>query len=42
MNTPEIWENFEYLYREVRERHPDTTDQIGTLTSLREMMETEK
>ena len=25
MDTPEVWENFEYLYEEVRKRHPQTT-----------------
>ncbi len=25
MKTPEVWANFEYLYNEVRKRHPKTT-----------------
>jgi len=32
MRTPEVWANFEYLYDEVRKRHPDTAsyDEVPT------------
>jgi hypothetical protein len=37
MNTPEVWENFEYLYDEVRKRHPSTIRHGEMMPGLKKM-----
>ena len=42
MNTPEVWENFEYLYNEVKNRHPSTTTLDEQLLRVKDMVESER
>jgi len=42
MGTPEVWENFEYLYGEVRKRHPDMITLDDTMIKLKEMVGSEQ